>query len=100
MVDISDLQKAMMLSSEKQTIAMALEQLDRDGIILSMSIGPKPAPGQPSFPGMGGIQVDTSRMDYPAQMVEAIKGNLHQRQDEIEQELQGLGVTGVEQGRR
>lgn len=99
MVDVSDLQKVMMLSSEKQNISNALTQFDSGGVILSMSVGPRPPAGEPLFSGMGGIPVDTSGMQYPQAMVDAIKQSLVQRQGEIEQQLQALGVTGMEQRR-
>lgn len=94
MVALTDLQKVTLLASEQKTIASALAQLDGDGRILGMTIGVAQPAGASVLP-LGGVQVSTARMSYPQAMVDTIKQFLRQRQDEIGQELQQLGVTGV-----
>ena len=51
MVDISDLNKASALLSEKLQIDQALHGLDEGGKIVSMTIGMPPAAGRPEGAG-------------------------------------------------
>jgi hypothetical protein len=85
MVDRTQLARVNALYGENRDIDAALHDLNSaEGRINRMTIDPS------------GASIDTSSWDYPAMMVEAVKGNLAARQLEIKQELEALGVTGIE----
>lgn len=85
-----------MLYAEASIIKAALQQLDNDGAIVGMTIGRKPPEDDAGGPFRAvGVQVNTSRMTYPQQMVDAIRQFMQARQGEIEKQLADMGVTGV-----
>lgn len=101
MVDLADVPQMTMLVGEKQSINIALDNLEQGGRIVGMRIAPKPPEqleGEPPRPvfSMMGVEVPTVSIDYPPQMVDAIKQALTQRRDAIAKELSDMGVTGME----
>lgn len=107
MVDVSDLAKANELNAELSRINAALGLFDGGGRIVSITIADASMPAPPSIPvpiDSAGpvlfVTVQTSFMDYPAQMVEAIKSMLAVREEEVANEMSGLGLTGVSDHRR
>ena len=86
-MDFDNFSDVTALVNEFMQAKSALDLFDHGGRIVSMSIG------QPDQQGVAATTVRTADFDYPQQMVEAIKGMLHSRQDEIEQRLQELGVN-------
>ena len=80
MVTQADLSKANQLNVEYATIAGAKQLLDSGENINAMVID--------------GLTIDTSYMfaHVPSQMLDTIKQLMTTRQDEIAQELQGMGV--------
>jgi len=96
MVALSDLQRANQLASEKRSLLMAIESFDHGGVILSMTVGPRPPDDAPFSPRPMGLPVPTETLDYPPQMIEQIKAKFNARLHEIEHELTGLGITDIE----
>lgn len=96
MVDIARFQSAAVLVDEYKALGIALDNLERGGRIVAMSIaGPVPElpEGAPEPPPDPGATVPTRSIDYPPQMVTAIRAALEQRRGEIAQELTDLGVV-------
>jgi len=100
MVDRTNLQQVNMLYGELGSIDLAERGFDNGGVIVGMEVSPgpmpEPQPGEPPRPPPSGIRVATDRIAYPQQMVDAIKAAFAQRRREIESELEGLGLTGVD----
>lgn len=95
-MDFNDMQKATTLAAEKQIIQRALETFDAGGRIVAVIIGHQPAPGEPQRPPMMmGSPVPTAYIDYPPQMVDAIKAAFNSRLTVITEELSKLGITGI-----
>jgi len=88
MVDRSDLPAVQRINNELIAIEQATENFDHGGRIVNMSIGGPEGAIQ--------VVVPTLYMEYPPQMVEAIKSLFYARKDELRQELEALGVTGTE----
>lgn len=97
MVDLANVTQAMVLKGELQSISVALDNLEKGGRIIAMSIAPpvpeQPEGGTPITPS--GVEVSTTSIEYPPQMVTSIKQALTARQAEIAKELSGMGITGV-----
>lgn len=95
-MDFADIQKVNILSQEKAAIQEAMSKLDAGGRIVAMTVGPD---GDRSEATLGlrwiGTTVPTAYIDYPAQMVDAIKTAFQGRLRTIQEELTKLGVTGV-----
>ena len=89
MVDFTDLQRAAELGLEKDSIIRAIENLDGGGRIVRMVVSD-------SEEATVGTDVDTSYMQTPPQMIDAIKSQFHDRLDQIASELSGMGVTGIQ----
>lgn len=108
MVELADVSQAMALKSELQSISVALDNFDKGGRIVAMSIAPPlpqpaeppegapPVPPPPALLPPVGVTVSTVDIDYPPQMVASIKQALTQRRDAIAKQLAGMGVTGVQ----
>lgn len=96
MVDRADLPKINTLYSERAIITGTLKMFDEGGRIVAMTVNKPRNEGENIMFGPS-ITVNTERMQYPAQMVEAITGFLHGREEQIKQELTALGVTGIEE---
>lgn len=94
-MDLDDIEKVNELSREKQAIDAAQEMLDRGGRIIAMTVSNAPPPSGRMAPFMSGVAVPTGYIEYPPQMVDAIKTSFAARRQVIEQELAKLGVTGV-----
>jgi len=94
-MDRADLTRVNALYEEARSIATAIHNFDNGGRIVAMTVSaPEPAPMPPS-PDMIAT-VMTGNMQYPPEMVMAIKTALEQRRAEIVAELTQLGLTGVE----
>jgi hypothetical protein len=89
MVDVANLERARMLSLEITNIEAAIRQLEDGEKILSLVVGPP----------TGAVSIPTGYMQFPPQMVEAIKTYAHGRLDAISEELVKMGVTGAASGR-
>lgn len=95
-MDFKDIQKVNALNNEKQTIQRALEAFAQGGRIVAMSVGQVSTEDDPRPPMMMGVAVPTAYIEYPAQMVDAIKQSFHDRLWAIGEELGKLGITGME----
>lgn len=84
MVAQSDISRATALNQELTNIRTALHSFDREGRIVRMTVV---APTVPP------VLLDTTAMDYPSQMVAAIRAALSARETAINQELAKMGVT-------
>lgn len=96
-MDFKNIQKAQHLSLEKAAIQEATMIFDQGGSIVSMGLAPKPMdmPGGMSMPRMPTVNVPTEYIEYPPQMVDAIKSAFTARLTAIDNELKQIGVTGV-----
>lgn len=84
MVSKNDLSRANELAEQYLAIKQAIVNLQSGGQIIEMTIsGASPHPN---------ITVPTAYMSYPEQMVHAIEGLMTTRQEQINQELVGMGV--------
>lgn len=108
-MDFGDIQKVNMLSNEKLAIQAATAMLSSGGRINTMTVvggiynGPMPGPpgmGVGMFPTGGPVTVQTHFLQYPQPMIDAIVSGFQTRLSEITQELEQLGVTGMEQRRQ
>ena len=88
MVALNDMRQITELYQEFRTIDQAIGNLDTGGRIIQMSISSGPLGRMP-------VSVSTMDIEYPPQMVEAIKTVLRARQSAIRDELATLGVTEV-----
>jgi len=99
MVDRADLQRASMLYEELRTIDMALANFDAGGAIVAMTVSAGEETFPPTGPGPGGprttVTVPTGALQYPQQMVDAIKAQFEARKNAVAQELTSVGVTGA-----
>lgn len=101
-MEFADIQNVNILSAEKIAIQRALMLFDAGGRIVEMAISPPEAPQGTEItpvPMGASVRVPTRYIQYPAQMVDAIKLALDGRLVEIEAELGKLGVTGMPTGR-
>lgn len=92
MVAIADVARAMALTNEVENLSRAISNLNSNGRIISMRIGPDPANPDNDVP----VTIRTVGWEYPPEMVAAIRDKCQARRDELDKELEGLGVTGVE----
>ena len=84
MVDRADVDRANGLIGDYRQTVRALTNLEEGGRIIAMTIGPS------------AVTVPTDDLNYPVQMVDAIRQALVQRRDAIQQQLNEIGVTGEE----
>lgn len=94
MVDRSDLPKINALYAQRRQIERVLQLFDEGGVIISLTVG-KQSEGEPKF-WQFTAQANTERMNYPQIMIDNIKQYLLQESDQINSELEGMGLTGVE----
>jgi hypothetical protein len=93
MVDRTQIPTANQLLTEYASIAQAIHNVEHTpqrGSITSMVIGPPP-----DDPGAVPAQVVTIGWPTPQAMYDAIKTLLVARQNEINTELTGMGITGT-----
>ena len=83
MVALADLSHASALQGEKEVLTQAITNLNANGPIVNMTIGPEL------------VTVDTSGITYPFQMTSSIVSQLSNRVSAIEKELSDMGVTGL-----
>lgn len=99
MVDHTNLRQVNLLYGELNSLDAVEKAFDNGGVIVSMEISPGPlpesTPENPQPPPFG-IRVQTSGIEYPPQMIDGIKAQLSNRRHHIEEELQSLGLTGVQ----
>lgn len=96
-MNFNDIQKVNALLQEKTSINRALDLLKGEGRINAMIIG-LPQSTDISLPSlMAGVTVPTAYIEYPSQMVDAIKSAFQDRQQKIVDELEDLGITGLEE---
>ena len=79
MVDVAELPSAARMKDEIQQISQAIGELDSGERINAMTIG--------------AVTVPTDTIPYPPPMIDAIKTALWNRQGELTQELQNMGVS-------
>lgn len=95
MVSKADIDTANQLIREHRHLGLALGYFDDGGRIVGMTVaGPAQRFGRGNLAPT--IAISTYDIDYPPQMVEAIKTALQARQGAIIDELSALGVTGIE----
>lgn len=75
---------------EYQQVTRVLRAFEVGGRITNMTVSTVHDPNDPQ-PGMSG-SIWTADMDYPPQMIEAIKANLMERQKKIADDLKAVGV--------
>lgn len=85
----TDLPQATSLYQRAVEIEEALGVIDRAGTITAVTITPKEATGE----GVGERIVSTIGLQYPPQMIEAIRTQLEERLAAINHELADLGVS-------
>ena len=107
MVDIADLSDVGVLYQELRSIRVAVENFDLGGRIVQMTVSggqnPVPDPMPDWQPGQGrppwaipprqSVTVNTEYIEYPTQMVDAIRAAFDQHEQEILQRLAELAVT-------
>lgn len=93
MVERTDLQRVNALYAELSGIARGLQVIDQGAEIISVIFAIR---SDSDSPWRSPTTVRTEHMDYPPQMVEAIKQFMYQREDQIASELSNLGLQGVE----
>lgn len=91
MVDRAEIEQAFALQQETNQIHAALAIFDGGGVIIQMMVAVKA--DQPYLPP---VNISTAHVIYPPQMVDAIKQALNQRLAAIDDELKGMGVSGVQ----
>ena len=99
MVDRENLGRVNQLYDEREQIVQTLNLFDQGGRIIRLTVGVEGETNWQKFIA-NTASVSTEGLPYPPQMVDAIKGFLEQRKDEIAQELADLGLSGVEAGAR
>lgn len=92
-MNVSDIQKANMLSQEKAAIQTAADYLRRGGRIMVMNVGSPSLPPEDAALITMSVSVPTSYIEYPPQMVTAIQAAFQTRLQAIQDELTTLGVT-------
>ena len=96
MVDKAGIENATHLLTEHRRLVQALDHFANGGRIMAMTVaGRSRRFGRGNL--MPSISVSTEDIDYPPQMVEAIKTALQARRQRILDELAGMGVTGIEE---
>lgn len=95
-MDFANIPQLGALMSEHQRIVSGLDNLGKGGRIVAMQIAMAARPPElPEQAPMPTVVVSTDQMEYPPQMVEAIKAALAVRRDAIAAQLTEMGVTGV-----
>lgn len=94
-MDRASLDKINILIGELQSVDQAIAVFEGGGRIVSLTV----ASAMNQEPARS-VLVQTASMDYPSQMVEAIKGYLSARAGAIRKELEGLGFVDEEPPRR
>lgn len=94
-MNYGDVQRVNQLVNEKQAIQRAIANFDAGGRIVSMSIAQPQNGGAFPVPLAAAATVTTNYIEYPPQMVTAIKAALDGRVKAIEAELNQLGITGI-----
>jgi hypothetical protein len=89
MVDLSDVARMNRLMSELEQIGQAIALFNLGARIMNITVGRVMDVVPPS------VTVDTSYIQYPPQMIDAIKAAFTARENEIRAELTKYGVTGV-----
>lgn len=91
MVDMADIVTVQATQHELDNITRALEILDAGSARITYSTFATPIDQEPGQ----SVQVDTSFIAYPEQMLTAIADQLRSRQSQLSEQLDQLGVTGV-----
>lgn len=91
MVDFAQIPTANALMSELQRVSAGLDNLEKGGRIIGMQI----AMADPPEGSVPSVYVSTEGIDYPPQMIEAIKAALTARRTAVAKELADMGVTGA-----
>lgn len=91
MVERTDLLRATGLYQQSQEIKRSLDVMDRKGTITAVTIT-VPSPEDVRDPDAA--TVSTIGLQYPPQMIEAIRTQLEARLHAIDDELASLGVSG------
>lgn len=86
-MEFADIGKVSLLSAEKQMIQHAIQIFVMGGRIVEMIVA------HPETPDTAVVQ--TTYMEYPPQMIDAIRNALVERQKQITDELAELGVSGM-----
>lgn len=87
-MDQADISKVAILHTERTTLQAALDNLVRGGQITQMAIA-DPDGHRPV------AIVSTVGMQYPQAMVDAIRGELQRRINEINRQFSEMGITGL-----
>jgi hypothetical protein len=86
MTDYSDVPQAHILWEERETVVRAMDMLDNDGWLASLTVNP--APGAPGMAATTTMQPPT-----PPNVVAMITNVLRDRLRDIDAQLADLGVT-------
>jgi tRNA A37 threonylcarbamoyladenosine dehydratase len=89
MADAANFKKIHTMMAEWNNIGRAMEMFDAGKIITSMGIGDESMPDE--------LRVYTIHMETPDTMKESIKDQLNTQRQQLQNELQQHGVTGLDQ---
>lgn len=91
-VTAGNLDRIRRLYGERTSIIAALAVFDAGGRILGMTVGPPAGEPDSEHPELSPVQLRTGWATYPAPMIDAIKSQLTQRLQAVNQELTEMGV--------
>jgi hypothetical protein len=93
MMDPANIRRAAELYAEMRQIERAVEVIDANGTIIAVTLESADLHPDPDSPIHVTITVPTEGLQYPPQMVAAIKAQLEERRTAINHELSDIGVT-------
>jgi hypothetical protein len=92
MMDSANIQRAAVLYQEMQQIDLAVKVIDADGTITAVTL-------TSATLGNVFVAIPTEGLQYPPQMIAAIKAQLEERRSAINYELAELGVGPIHEVR-
>lgn len=96
MVDVNDLARVNEISYELTNVAAGIANLTDGGKVIGVIIAPPPAPEPPYEEGYVprlAANVNTTDVDFPPEMTDALLVALQAQHDALIEELRALGVT-------
>lgn len=94
MVELASIGRISALVSEKNNIIVALDMFSRGARIAAFGLDPPSADYDGPSPA---VSVTAKYMNYPPAMVTSIQQMLQTRLNQIQEQLQEMGVTGIDQ---
>lgn len=93
MVELVNIGQVNMLIGEKQGITAALSLFAQGGRIVAFGLNP---PGENYDGPSPAVSVVSNYMQYPPAMVTSITTMMQARLEQIQQQLTGMGITGID----